>query len=51
MSEFIREYLIFYQRYAINWWNHLTPFGYLCLLCTVGISGYLLMLRGPKRIS
>lgn len=50
MAESFREYMMFYQKYAINWWNHLTPFGYLCILCTVGIMGYLLMLKGPKRI-
>ena len=51
MPETFYEYMVFYQKYAINWWNHLGPRGYIVLLSLVGIIGYITMLRGPKRIS
>jgi hypothetical protein len=44
------QYMVFYQKYAINWWNHIGPAGYLTLLSLVGIIGYLTMLKGPKRL-
>ena len=50
MVEMIQENMVFYQKYAINWWNHIGPVGYVTLLSLVGIIGYLTMLKGPKRI-
>ena len=49
--ELLNEYLIFYQRYAINWWNGLGPTGYITLLSMVGVIGYITMLKGSKRLS
>ena len=50
MVDSFYDHLNFYQRYAVNWWNHLTPTGYVTLLSLVGIIGYLTMLKGPKRL-
>jgi len=50
MVETFYEYMYFYQRYAINWWNNIGPVGYVTLLSLVGIMGYIMMLKGPKRI-
>ena len=37
--------------YAIAWWNHVGPAEYVTLLTIVGVLGYLMMLKGPKRIA
>ena len=51
MYDTCRQLLAFYQRYAIDWWNHIGPRDYVILLSLVGIIGYLSMLRGSKRIA
>lgn len=39
-----------YSAMAVKWWDHLGPAGYLGILSFVGIFGYLMMLKSPKRI-
>ncbi len=51
MIEIFYEYMLFYQKYAINWWDHIGPKDYVTLLSLVGIIGYFTMLRGPKRLA
>ena len=50
MIELFNEYMVFYHRYALTWWNGLGPRGYVTLLSLVGGIGYLTMLKGPKRL-
>ena len=51
MVDTFYDYLRFYQKYAIDWWNHVGPTEYLIILSLVGIFGYLSMLRCSKRLS
>ena len=51
MLDTFYDYLRFYQKYAIDWWNRVGPAEYLTLLMLVGVIGYLSMLKSPKRIS
>ncbi len=51
MVDTFYEYFHFYQKYAVNWWNHIGPKEYVILLSIVGILGYLMMLKGPKRLA
>lgn len=50
MTDKCFEYMVFYQKYASEWWGSLGPRGYVTILSVVGIIGYLTMLKGPKRI-
>jgi hypothetical protein len=49
MPEFCYEYLAFYKKYALNWWNHIGPMEYLLILTVVGVMGYVMMLKSPKQ--
>lgn len=51
MVEIFFEYMAFYKKYAVNWWDHIGPKEYVILLSLVGILGYLLMLKKPKRLA
>lgn len=51
MVDLFYEYIYFYQKYAIAWWNHVGPAEYVTMLTVVGVLGYLMMLKGPKRIA
>jgi hypothetical protein len=51
MYDQFNEYVNFYHKYAVTWWNHLGPTGYLTLLSLVGVFGYVMMLKGPKRLT
>jgi hypothetical protein len=39
----VRQYLRTYERYAVDFWDNLTPMQYGLLLIFVSVSGYLLM--------
>ena len=51
MIDTFYEYLDFYKKFAVNWWNHIGPADYVTLLVLVGVIGYLTMLRGTKRLA
>lgn len=51
MTDTFYEYLDFYKKFAVNWWNHIGPADYITLLMLVGVIGYLTMLRGNKRLA
>ncbi len=51
MIDTFYECLDFYKKFAVNWWNHIGPADYLTLLTIVGVVGYLIMLRGTKRLA
>ena len=38
-----RQYLRAYQRYAVDFWEHMTPMQYGCILIFIAICGYLMM--------
>ncbi len=42
-SERFHYYMRFYQRYASDTWENLTPMQYGSLLIGIGVFGYLLM--------
>ncbi len=42
-------YIRTYQRYAIDFWENITPMQYGCLLLSVMAIGYLLMKSTGKR--
>lgn len=41
-----RQYLTAYQRYAIDFWEHITPMQYGCILIGVAVVGYIMMKSG-----
>lgn len=38
-----RQYFRAYQRYAVDFWDTMTPMEYGCLLIFVAVCGYILM--------
>lgn len=45
----VNYYLRFYQRTAVDFWEHMTPMQYGCVLIGIGVFGWLLMRSGIKR--
>ena len=42
----IQQYIKAYQRYAVHFWENMTPMQYGCILIAVFVIGYLLMKSG-----
>ncbi len=38
-----RQYVRAYERYAVDFWEHMTPGQYVGILLFVGVCGYILM--------
>jgi hypothetical protein len=51
MPETFDQYVRFYIKFAVHWWNNIGPTGYVILLTLVAVAGYIMMMRGPKRLS
>ncbi|MCA9089167.1 MAG: hypothetical protein KDA90_11115 [Planctomycetaceae bacterium] len=45
----INFYLRFYQRSAVDFWHHITPMQYGCLLIAVAVVGWLTMRSASRR--
>ena len=50
MIDLFHDYMHFYAKFAVNWWNTVGPVEYVSMLTLVGVVGYWTMLNGSKRL-